>query len=286
MDLRALKYFVAVYETGSVSAAARQCFIAQPSVSAAMTQLEQELGVTLFERHARGVRPTLDGRKLYPMAAQLLANGAAIVHSFRHESRSQPLCLGLMRSLGADRMSQWLKALLQANPALELTLVNPEETCDARIISRELCLSHERFEPIWCDHYQLAMAADHPLSLHKEVVLSDLAGQPLIVRDHCEATRQLLSALDHQALQVMPRAHLRTIEYSVALVAAGVGLGWVPDWPEHLNRTDLVLRPVRDVQPQQWLGLAYPAELNPAMRAAMVAVCRQFNESRSGAHTA
>jgi DNA-binding transcriptional LysR family regulator len=280
MDLRALKYFVAVYETGSVSAAARQCFIAQPSVSAAVSQLEQELGVSLFERHARGTRPTTDGRKLYPMAAQLLANRTAIVHSFRHESRSQPLSLGLMRSLGAGRMSQWLKALLQANPALELTLVNPEEACDARIISRELCHAHERFEPIWCDQYQLAMAADHPLTLHKEIVLADLAEQPFIVRDHCDATQQLLSALDHQALQVLPRAHLRTIEYSVALVAAGVGLSWVPDWPEHLNRNDLILRPVRDVYPKQWTGLAYPAELNPAIRSSMIAVCRQFSVNR------
>ncbi|MHA7881001.1 MAG: LysR family transcriptional regulator [Saccharospirillum sp.] len=281
MDLRALKYFVATFESGSVSAAARQCFVAQPSVSAAIHQLEQELGVALFERHARGVRATLDGRKLYPMAAQLLANSAAIVHSFQHESRSQPLVLGLMRSLGAERMSEWLKGLMQAMPSLELTLVNPEEPCDARIVTRNLCQPHEQFEPIWSDRYQVAIPAEHPLSLSKTLNVQALDGQPFIVRKHCSLTRQLLSALDHHAIRVKIRAHLRTVEYSLALVAAGVGLSWVPDWPDYRQRTDMVLRPLRDMQPQQQLGLAYPAELNPAMRSAMVALCRQFFQMKA-----
>lgn len=281
MDLRALKYFVAVFETGSISAAARQCFIAQPSVSAALSQLEDELGAPLFERHARGVHATQDGRKLYPMAAQLLANSAAIVHSFRSEGRNQPLCLGLMRSLGADRMSHWLKALVQAIPDLELSLVNPEEPCDARIISQGLCQPHEQFEPIWRDRYRLAIPVSHPLSLQKEMTLAALDRQPFIVREHCESTRQLLSALNHHAIQVQVRAHLRTIEYSVALVAAGVGFSWLPDWPQHLERTDIVLRPVKEVQPEQVLGLAYPAELSPTVRSVLVNVCRQFYASTS-----
>ncbi|MCH8538430.1 MAG: LysR family transcriptional regulator, partial [Alkalimonas sp.] len=54
MDIRHLKYFVAVYEQGSVSAASRQCFIAQPSLSAAIRQLEQQLDVTLFKRLPKG----------------------------------------------------------------------------------------------------------------------------------------------------------------------------------------------------------------------------------------
>lgn len=279
MDLRALKYFVATYEAGSVSAAARQCFVAQPSVSAAIHQLEQELGVSLFERHARGVHATLDGRKLYPMAAQLLANSAAIVHSFQHESRSQPLVLGLMRSLGAERMSEWLKALMQAVPSLELTLVNPEEPCDARIVTQNLCQPHEQFEPIWSDSYQVAIHAEHPLSLYPVLELAALDGQPFILREHCALTRQLLSALDHHAIQVRVRAHLRTVEYSMALVAAGVGLSWVPVWPDFHQRTDMVFRPIEGMQPQQRLGLAYPAELNPAVRSVMVTLCRQFHQA-------
>ena len=68
MDLRALKYFEAVYEQGSVSAAARHGYVSQPSITTAILQLEQTLSVQLFNRHARGVMPTSAAQKLYPYA--------------------------------------------------------------------------------------------------------------------------------------------------------------------------------------------------------------------------
>ena len=61
MDLKSLNYFISVYELKSFSAAAKACFIAQPSISSAIAQLEQQLNVQLFIRHARGVTPKLNG---------------------------------------------------------------------------------------------------------------------------------------------------------------------------------------------------------------------------------
>ena len=58
MELRALKYFQSVYEQGSISAAARCCFVSQPSITSAIQLLESDLNITLFVRHARGVLPT------------------------------------------------------------------------------------------------------------------------------------------------------------------------------------------------------------------------------------
>ena len=59
MDLKALSYFVAVFEKKSISGAAKSCFIAQPSISAAIKQLEESLNNQLFTRHARGVQATV-----------------------------------------------------------------------------------------------------------------------------------------------------------------------------------------------------------------------------------
>ncbi|MCH8551112.1 MAG: LysR family transcriptional regulator [Natronospirillum sp.] len=273
MDIRGLRYFLATYKAGSVSAAARQCHVAQPSISAAIKQLEDELGTALFDRHAKGVRPTAAGQRLYPMAAGLLADSAAIVQSFRQPDQRQPLTLGLMRSLGAQRMSGWLQRLLQMEERFELTLVNPEEPCDARIITSSMCHPHEHFEPIWQDAYRLALPAGHPLTLKPRLGLADLHGQSFIIREHCEANAHFLQALHQQQLTVQPRAHLRTIEYSRALVQANVGLALVPDWPEHRKCTDMVLAELSDWQRTVVVGLAYSPDLPSALLEPLLQAC-------------
>ena len=58
MDIRELRYFAAVYRERNLTEAAKRCFISQPSISAAITNLEAELGTTLFIRHKKGVAPT------------------------------------------------------------------------------------------------------------------------------------------------------------------------------------------------------------------------------------
>ena len=58
MDIRELRYFAAVFRERNLTAAARRCFISQPSISAAITNLEAELGTALFIRHKKGVAPT------------------------------------------------------------------------------------------------------------------------------------------------------------------------------------------------------------------------------------
>ncbi len=77
--LRQLEYFVAVGETGSIAAASQQVNVSSPSISAGVSQLEEELGVKLFVRyHAQGLTPTLAGRKLLDHAQMVLRQAAAL----------------------------------------------------------------------------------------------------------------------------------------------------------------------------------------------------------------
>lgn len=177
-----------------------------------------------------------------------------------------------MRSLGAERMSNWLKRLMERIDNLELTLVDPEEASDARIVTADMRQSHEIFEPIWNDRYRVALPSGHPLSLKERLTLSDLEEQPFILRAHCEATEALRQALIRQGVTIAPRAHLRTIEYSLALVAAGVGLALVPDWLETRRRLDMVLRPLVDFQADIQIGVAYSKELNETLQESLKGV--------------
>ena len=72
MDLRSLRYFCAAAEAGSLTAAAERCHVAQPSISNAVAQLEQEFALRLFSRSKKGVTLTPEGEAFYQEAARLL----------------------------------------------------------------------------------------------------------------------------------------------------------------------------------------------------------------------
>lgn len=283
MDLRALRYFEAVYERRSISAAARACYIAQPSISAALQQLEETLGTRLFVRHPRGVSPTEAGERLYPLSRKLTGEAQAIRRLFADKPRPEPFRLGLMRSLGAERMSLLLKELVAAEEALELTLVNPEEPCDARIIDAVDLGAGERFQPLWLDRYRLALPLGHELSLKERIACADLAGLAFINREPCSALVHLKARLREQGVEPAVRANIRTLEYALALVSAGVGAALVPDWDSTRARDDIVLRPLADIQLEQQIGLAYSARA--AIAAALqttIELCRQRWQAPSG----
>ncbi len=72
MDIRELRYFAAVFRERNLTAAAKRCFISQPSISAAITHLEAELGTTLFIRHKKGVAPTASAEQFYAVARRII----------------------------------------------------------------------------------------------------------------------------------------------------------------------------------------------------------------------
>ncbi|MGY8870698.1 MAG: LysR family transcriptional regulator [Pseudomonadales bacterium] len=281
MDLRSLRYFESVYELRSISAAARDCFIAQPSISAAIQQLESTLGVPLFVRHPKGVSPTEAGEKLYPLSKNLTGKALAIRNVFNDKPQPQPFRLGLMRSLGAERMSLLLKDLTVGQEAMQLTLVNPEEACDARIIDVRDQQMNELFQPLWTDRYQLALPQGHELSLKPRVVVEDLNGVAFINREPCNMLGRLKQQMIKQEVSVVVRANIRTLEYALGLVSAGVGAALVPDWDSTQARSDLLLRPFEDVELEQRIGLAYQdnAQVTPALLAA-INLCKKIYQER------
>ena len=274
MDIRQLNYFVAVYEQGSVSAAARQCCVAQPSLSAALRQLEQELGVTLFIRLPKGVMPTEDGEKLYGHAGRLLGQLQSLKASFREPVARVKFRLGLIRALGVERMSQLLREFSNSVAGLELHLVEPEEPCDARIITPHQLKAAEAFQPIWRDSYLLAIPPGTALSLQQQIQLTDFEQLPLIKRTPCDAWNILYPELVRHGIKADIRADIQTIEYALGLVSAGVGCALVPNFESLLLRQDITLRPITTLNLQREIGLAYPKSQDSASLAILRQLCK------------
>lgn len=279
MDFRQLSYFVAVYEAGSVSAGARQLGISQPSLSAALSQLEQQLQVCLFQRIPKGVVATEEGERLYGHACNLLNQLQAVQNAFHPAPQRVQFKLGLVKALGVERMSQLLKDFQQAAGALavqmELVLVEPDSPCDARIINIKQLRAGEDFTPLWQDQYQLALPAQHPLVLKPNVALSDFQQLALIKRTPCEAWSTLYPLLLRHGVKPEIRADIHTIEYAVGLVAAGVGAALVPNFSQFTERTDIVLKAITDVSLPRELGLASPRlNTNPLLNC-LRQLCKQ-----------
>jgi DNA-binding transcriptional LysR family regulator len=244
MDLRSLQYFCSVYEQQSFSSAARVCFIAQPSISSAISQLEQTLETELFIRHTRGVKNTGSAERLYPLAKKLLGQADAIKVLFKKKDTKEVFYLGVTKGLGVERMSALLKDFTASQPLMELTLVSHTDHCDARIITKEELDEKEFFIKLWQEDYLLALPYNHALSLKDTVTMSDLDELPFIQRTQCSAWNTLNDTMTLSGLSVDIRASIRTIDYALGLVQAGLGCALVPAHSEVIRKRDIVFRSI------------------------------------------
>ncbi|WP_206485092.1 LysR family transcriptional regulator [Thalassotalea sp. G2M2-11] len=257
MDLKHLNYFIHVYEQQSFSAAAKVCFIAQPSISSAVAQLETEIHQPLFIRHARGVTPTEHGIKLYPLAKQLLGQADAIKSSFKVKANRHSFSLGVTRGLGVKRMSVLLRDFTASQPNIELTLVPQYEQCDARIIIKEELKDGESYHSIWQEDYLVAMPHNHPLSLQESIELHDFDGLAFIQRTPCSAWQSLTDTFTLTGVELDIRAKIQTIDYALGLVRAGLGCALVPAHREIIEQQDLAFKAINGMQLTREIVLAY-----------------------------
>jgi DNA-binding transcriptional LysR family regulator len=257
VDLRALEYFVTTYETGSLSAASKKKFVAQPSISASLKQLEHSLSTSLFIRHARGVQATHAGEQLYPLAKQLLGQATAIRDAFSTDTTKTPFRLGLIKGLGVSRMSDLLGRFTRSVDSLELTLVSQDEPCQARIISRDLQLNNEQFIPMWQEEYQLAIPLDHALGLIDNINILDLQDVTFVQRSPCEGWTYLKKALNTGNVRIDIRAKIQTIEYALGLVKAGLGCTFIPVSEAIVKDKNIHFKPIKDLCISREIGLGY-----------------------------
>jgi DNA-binding transcriptional LysR family regulator len=250
MELRELRYFLAVYETGSVTAAARRCFISQPSISAALAALERELETTLFVRHRKGATATAAADALYVRARRLVDDALSLKALFE-PSPATGLTLGLMHSLDIPRTLAILKPLTES-PELRVSLVEADAPCDARIVSRAMAGDAEAFVPLWSEAYVVALPPRHDLRFKASIVLADLEGVRLVARCNCE------NAASTADLGFKPdvAAVATTEEWAIALVEAGIGATVLPEGVVP-SQTTAVIRPISDLKLRREVGLAY-----------------------------
>lgn len=277
MDIRELRYFSAVYRARNLTAAARACFVSQPSISTAITHLEAELGTTLFIRHKKGVAPTASAEQFHAVARRIIDEADAARSLFRKPSTKTTLTLGLMRTLDVPRTIALLKPLT-ARADIALRLVGHDERADARIISKTMLRSDEHFVALWSERYVAALPPSHPLALKDKLRAADLADAALIDRCHCERSE----FFGRNAQRRQPAAIAQSEDWAMALVAAGIGIAIVPEGVARGN-PDVAVREI-EVKVRREVGLAYRASV-PLADALKDFVAKLQKQRRSGSRS-
>lgn len=244
MNLRDLKYLVTVADTRHFGQAAERCFVSQPTLSGQIKKLEEELGVTLFERTKRSVETTHLGEAIVLQARQVLEQADALrqlAQSYQ-DPLVGPLRMGAIPTLSPYLMPLILKPLKKQYPQIKLVL--SEELTDtllARLGKHEIDaallatpVEDPDFEsiPLFDEPFWLVHPRSHPLSGKKKIIQADLDGADLLLlaEGHCLA-EQAMEVCHMQERSVQgDMADLRaaSLETLLQMVAAGFGSTLLP----------------------------------------------------------
>jgi DNA-binding transcriptional LysR family regulator len=259
MELRHLRYFIAVAEELHFGRAAARLHIAQPPLSQQIRALEAELGVPLFERTSRWVALTDPGHVLLEHARRVLEQVDRAVDDTQRTFRGEHgrLAVGFIVSATYEVLPRSLRAFRALYPAVELSL--------HRLASNEqlAALREERIqvgflrppvddpalvvEVVRHDELVVALPAAHRLAAQADVLARDLASEGFVVspRDRSPGFHDEMLRMCHDAgfsPRIIQEVEIQTV---LALVAAGMGIAVVPEPLRHLHSEGLVYRRVR-----------------------------------------
>ena len=203
MTLQQLRYAIAVADAGSITAAAARLFIAQPSLSKALSELEAEMGVTIFERSARGVRPTEDGTRFLSYARQVVEQADLLESQFVHGTpvrrvfavSSQHYAfvvnafVELVREIGRERYEFSLREGTTAGIIDDVRTQRSEvgviyrSEFNREVITGAVRRADLRFEPLFVAAPHVFVSRTSPLAGRESVTLDDLAPFPRLSYD-------------------------------------------------------------------------------------------------------
>ncbi|MBR0672604.1 LysR substrate-binding domain-containing protein [Neoroseomonas soli] len=257
MNLRDLRYMLAVAEHRHFGKAAAACQVSQPTLSIQLRKLEEELGTVLFERSSRQVVPTPMCETLLGHARAAVAEADAIAALARSamDPLRGPMRLGIIPTLGPYLLPLVLAPLRAALPGLEIepwedvtaTLLERlrAHALDAALIATEPEGNDLVAMPLFTEPFLAALPPEHPLAAQESVIEADLAPDVLVLADgHCLRDQALAACgLAGPSGGALRAASLATL---INMVAAGYGTTLIPGLAAGAAQdAGIVLRPLR-----------------------------------------
>ena len=258
MEIRHLRYFVTVARERNFTRAAEKLHIAQPPLSRQIQQLEEEIGMVLFDRDSRPLRLTEAGRLLFEHAAQVLERFddlRTMMRRFREAERPR-FVIGFVASTIYAALPNLIRRFRAKMPELDVSLVEMvslEQIAALKEGRIDVGFGRIRFDDpavrrdvLREERLVVALPLSHPL-LEREGSLSftELAGEPLILYPRVPRPSyadQVISIFRDRGLEPKIAHEARELQTAIGLVAAEGGICIVPTSGQRLRRDDVVYR--------------------------------------------
>ena len=261
MELRHLRYFLAVARERNFSEAAKKLHIAQPPLSRQIKQLEEQLGVQLFDRHARPLALTEAGEFFQIQAQQLMAKLQEVTDATRRIGNGtyRWFGIGFVPSMLYGFLPEVIRRFRSANPDVEvilteLTTVQQLEALktgriDVGIGRLPISDSEVDCERVMDEALVAALPVQHPLLKRRSLTLDELAAQMLILypaKPRPSFADHVLQLFHDRHIEVLATIDSNEMQTAIGLVAAGVGVTLVPASVQRLQREEIAYRPLKE----------------------------------------
>jgi LysR family hca operon transcriptional activator len=272
MELRHLRYFVAVAEAGSLTVAAEQkLHTSQPSLSRQIRDLESELGTQLLTRRARGIELTPAGRAFLEHARSVLSQVEAATEAARQVAHPAKPCfvMGFLTGHELTWMPEAIKILRDELPNIDVMISSQysprladglsKGRIDAAFLRREKGVPGLAYRVLVKEPLVVILPSDHRLAALKAISPVDLVGEPfVIVSDTAPVLRAVIDDyLKRSGINITPAHEADHVTMGISLIVSTRGLGLLPTYAQNFLPSSVTSRPLKGYTPTVDLVLGY-----------------------------
>ena len=272
MELRHLRYFVAVAEAGSLTVAAeRKLHTSQPSLSRQIRDLEDEVGARLLTRRARGIELTAAGRAFLDHARLVLSQVEAATETARRVAHPTRPCftMGFLTGHELKWMPEALRILRDELPNIDVMISSQysplladglsKGKLDAAFLRRERGVAGLAFRLLVKEPLVVILPADQRLAALKSIGPRDLLGETFVtVSDTAPVLRKVIdNYLKRSGINIKPTHEVDNLAMAMSLIASTGGVGLLPAYAQNFLLSSVTSRPLKGDTPTVELVLGY-----------------------------
>jgi LysR family hca operon transcriptional activator len=272
MELRHLRYFVAVADAGSLTVAAkRMLHTSQPSLSRQIRDLEDEVGTPLLTRRARGIELTRAGRAFLDHARSVLSQVEAASEAARRVARPNKPCftMGFLTGHELTWMPEAMRILRDELPNIDVMISSQysplladglsKGNIDAAFLRREKVAPGLAFRLLVKEPLVVILPSDHRLAALNAISPRDLAGETFVIVSHTAPVLRAVidNYLKRSGVDITPAHEADHVTMGISLIMSTRGVGLLPAYTQNFLPASVTSRPLKGEPPTVELVLGY-----------------------------